>query len=1292
MKQVTARFKASLALKFTIIAAVMLVFVGIYVYDGFRFTSHIKGEALLIEKAGNLRFRSFEMAWWLRRIVVEQDAATKKAHIKHLLLEAGRFDEIAAYLLTTFEAKDKRHYGETAKELDKLVDSWNNGLKQLVLSIPESSGHNQKLLMDRYEALIHPYVYEVDLFVKTHALHMENELDAYGSRRAASLAVLAGIFILLIAFAKKGLIAPIQSLRDAAIRIGSGEYGLNIAVKNRDELGELTASFNLMAQRLATAFEELNLSRGALIYSEAAYRSAVELLPKTVWVYKAMLDDRASTIYVSPQIKTLGFSQEEWLAGGDYWSRQLHPDDRERVLAEFRNAAAAAAAIPFTCEYRLLTRDAEVRWFRDVAHIVKDEGGGFFFFQGVVSDITEIKVVEMALTESVARLADAQKIGRIGSFEREILSGKLYWSEELYRILGLAPNEFPATFQAFLDVIHPEDLEFFKETIETAINEKKPFELDYRVVLPDGSERVVNVHGEAVFDSSGRALKTRGTVQDITERKQAEEELRRLTSIIELTSDFVATGDMNKQVLYYNKAARRMLGIEDDEDISRVRIEDTHPQWAGELVLNEGIPSAIRDGIWIGETAFLSRRGEEIPALQTIIVHKSPKGELLYISTIARDISVLKKIENELRERNLLLQTLIDSIPDMFYYKDIQGRYMIVNNVFAEFAGLSKEEVTGKAPEELFSTETAKAARESDEVVFMTVKPLRFEYPTFDRQGHKMVLDIIKTPVLAGSGEIIGMLGIFRDITEKKKIEDTIKSSRDFYLELFNKFPQPFRRTDSYGRCNYVNRAWLKRTGQEFEESLSYGWVAALHTADREATMNEFLIAFNARQPVVLTYRISSRDGQYRWIIEYGTPFNGPDGKFAGYICSCHDFTERKKIEEALAQSENRFKQFFEQNEIAIMLLDPLNCAICEANHAAVGLYGYTREELIAQGLALLISPVLLDGFKEVVRNSILSQGAEGFSILPQFHTRKDGSSAIVVVHAKSIRLSPEETPVLYCSFFDITATIRLQEEGKVRQAQLIHSNKMASVGLMISGVVHEINNPNAFIMSNAQLMQDISQEVLQLLERLYKAQPDISIAGLSFPEIREAAPRLVSGIIDASTRINEIVRNIGDFVRPESEDMEKKFDINSAILTSTAILTNQIKKCTDNFHLDLNKGLPLIRGSSQKLEQVIINLVMNSLQALPDRGRGVYVSTARDEDTDCVIIEIRDEGRGMQEENMNRIKEPFFTTKSEAGGTGLGLFISDEIIRKHNGSLSFESEQGKGTTAIIRLPIEGEL
>jgi C4-dicarboxylate-specific signal transduction histidine kinase len=155
---------------------------------------------------------------------------------------------------------------------------------------------------------------------------------------------------------------------------------------------------------------------------------------------------------------------------------------------------------------------------------------------------------------------------------------------------------------------------------------------------------------------------------------------------------------------------------------------------------------------------------------------------------------------------------------------------------------------------------------------------------------------------------------------------------------------------------------------------------------------------------------------------------------------------------------------------------------------------------------------------------------------------------------------------------------------------------------------------------------------------------------------------------------------------------MSMLVDINRIVSVSTSIISSQIKSHTARFQLDLSDDPPKVRGNSQQLEQVVINLVMNALQSLTDREKQVRVETSLDEEKGDAIIRVIDEGQGMPAEVKGRLFEPFFSTKLESGGTGLGLAISNVIVKDHGGTMSFESVPGKGTVAIVRIPVVTEM
>jgi len=270
----------------------------------------------------------------------------------------------------------------------------------------------------------------------------------------------------------------------------------------------------------------------------------------------------------------------------------------------------------------------------------------------------------------------------------------------------------------------------------------------------------------------------------------------------------------------------------------------------------------------------------------------------------------------------------------------------------------------------------------------------------------------------------------------------------------------------------------------------------------------------------------------------------------------------------------------------------------------------------------------------------------------------------------------------------DVTAKIRMEEEAELIQSRLIHANKMTSLGALVSGVAHEINNPNSYIMSNAQVFAEIWKDAVEILKENCHDKRDLLIGGLPFPQLLELAPKLLIGINDGSVRIRDIVDNLKSCSQTQRTDMEGKVNVNKVIMSSRSILDHNIKQVTHNFHVNCNENIPHARGNTQQISQVIINLIMNALQSLPDMTSEIWLSTSHNKKSNTVEIKVRDRGVGISDDVLQRVTEPFFTTKADTGGTGLGLSISYAIIKDHQGSMLFKSEKGKGTTVTVSLPV----
>jgi PAS domain S-box-containing protein len=271
----------------------------------------------------------------------------------------------------------------------------------------------------------------------------------------------------------------------------------------------------------------------------------------------------------------------------------------------------------------------------------------------------------------------------------------------------------------------------------------------------------------------------------------------------------------------------------------------------------------------------------------------------------------------------------------------------------------------------------------------------------------------------------------------------------------------------------------------------------------------------------------------------------------------------------------------------------------------------------------------------------------------------------------------------------DITERRRMRELERIQQEQLAQADKMITLGTLVSGVAHEINNPTNFISLNAPILRETWRGAIPVLDEHYGKEGDFSLGRYRYSVMREKVNLLLDGIDEGAERIKNIVADLKDFARPDPSDMTQSIDLNKVILSACSLLKNPIQKRTKRFSMELSRDLPPIAGSFQKLEQVMINLIQNALEALPDNQKPVHVSSQFDPSANGILVRIRDEGCGISEESLPRIQDPFFTTKRAQGGVGLGLSITATIVRNHGGNLSFESIPGGGTIVSVTLPVK---
>jgi len=406
------------------------------------------------------------------------------------------------------------------------------------------------------------------------------------------------------------------------------------------------------------------------------------------------------------------------------------------------------------------------------------------------------------------------------------------------------------------------------------------------------------------------------------------------------------------------------------------------------------------------------------------------------------------------------------------------------------------------------------------------------------------------------------------------------------------------------------------------------------------------------------------------------------DGVTVGRVSSYRDVTERTRAVQALVESEARFRQIFYQTDNAQFIFDADLQTTLDLNPAAELLFECERDELVRKPPSFFFAPVEYDKIRRAQLDTV---SGNVFWIDNMKHSSGDGNEMHLSAHGRKIELGGQ--PVILCTVIDITEKMLLDKQARDLQANLIQTNKMTSLGVLVTGIAHEINNPNNYIMLSSELLSTVWKDMRVILAEYHESHGDFSLGGIPYTSLQNDIQELLDSITEGSNRIKDIINTLKDFARDGKGTFRNNIDLNQVVSQVTTIISHQIARHTRHFSLKTTPGLPPVSGNQQQLEQVIINLILNAIQALPSPDRSVCVSTCFDTQAGTVCIEVSDQGDGIPTDISERVMDPFFTTKLDSGGSGLGLSISQAIIRSHKGSLTFTSSPGQGTRFLVQLP-----
>ena len=667
-----------------------------------------------------------------------------------------------------------------------------------------------------------------------------------------------------------------------------------------------------------------------------------------------------------------------------------------------------------------------------------------------------------------------------------------------------------------------------------------------------------------------------------------------------------------------------------------------------------------------------------------------------------------KQTEEALGKSERVYEELLVVSSDMIFAVDTKGNFLFTNKAFGKHLGYSDKEMKKLNGFALVHPDDLEAVLEQFALLLEGKSADNMEYRYKTKDGSYINIITNASPILGAQGDVVAAMGIARDATERRRMEDKLRIYREHLEELVNERTVELKRineqlrkeiterkhieealkksherfralienssdiiqvVDSGGIIRYISPSAQRILGYKPEELVGRPSIEVVHPDDLPEVAKGFEKAIKEPDvPVVTVCRCKHKDGTWRVIEGSGTNcLDNPS--INGFIANMHDITERKQAEEALRDSESKFRGIVEQSYDGIILTDEQG-TIIEWNQSEEQITGVKRADAVGRpfwdvmaGLAPgeVATPELFEQAK-VRFSELLKTGRASWLSRVQEATiqRTDGTRC--VVEELVFPIKKDKGLVIGAICRDVTEQKEAETERRELEQKAQLASRLATVGEMASGISHEINNPLTGVIGYAQLLmqrQDIPEE----------AKKDLKV------------------INDGGQRVAGIVNKMLTFAR-QHKPQRDYVSINDLIANTLDLRAYELKTHNIELITHLDPELPATIADGGQLQQVFLNLIINAETEMDlAHGKGkLSIKTEKIDDT--IRISFKDDGSGIAKENMDKIFNPFFTTREVGEGTGLGLSMCHGIIAEHNGRIYAESKLGKGATFVVELPI----
>lgn len=918
----------------------------------------------------------------------------------------------------------------------------------------------------------------------------------------------------------------------------------------------------------------------------------------------------------------------------------VHPDDRDYVHERW---TAALRGEPYDIEHRIVSGEA-VKWVRERAELELDAQGTLLGGFGTTQDISELKRAQEAIRESEARFKLLSAV-----------ASRLLAAEDPLGIVHDLAREVMA---------HLDCQAFFNFVVDDRVGKLR---LNAYAGIPEGEARKIEWldYGGAVC---GCVARDGGRIvsEEISSRADPQTELLRSCGIQACACEPLMARGMVIGTLSFGTNTRSRFSAHDLDLVKTV---------ADQVVV------ALERTLLIGE---LQKAREQLE----VRVLERTRQLALANQSLEAEIAQREDAERILREKNALLGTILSTVHFLVAFLDKDFRYVQVNEAYARAEHRLPEHFVGRGHFELHPDAEDEAifrgVLETGSPFLASERPLE---PHDRTDGTRSFWDWGVLPVKGEGGETTGLVLTRVDVTERRQAQQALRESEELLRSVLENMPVGVWITDETGRISIANpaarRIWGGAHFVGLERYGEYkGWWA---DTGRRIEAGEWALARAITRGEVSTNEIidiECFDGTRKTILNSAFPTHNERGGIARAIVINQDITDLRRVETELRQSEDRLRRNIELlQKVVDGMTEPLIMLdkagrVTTINRAAMDYYGSAM-------VADFLGKPCFEGLRG--REAACPGCNHPFPAVDRQPFTFERTSLLDPSRVESVTIYPvlndageREAVIIRCS--DVT-------QAKLLERQIVQNEKLAALGLMTSGIAHEINNPNSFITFNIPILRRYLEELMPILDDHAARHPEFEVLHLSYDELKEDVFKLLENMEHGSQRINNIVGTLRSFVKKRGSGELHAFDLGALIDKVVTFCQAEIRRKVRSLDLRVPEDLPPMHSDPEDLEQVLLNLLINAVHACDKNDSRIGLKVDRLAATGEVVIEVSDNGSGIEEALLGKVFDPFFTTKPAAVGTGLGLYICHHHVESLGGTIEVESRVGRGSTFRVRLP-----